>query len=82
MSERPILRILVSFILEGIHPHDIGTFLDQEGIALRTGHHCTMPLMKRFEVPATARVSLTFYNTFDEIDKLKDVLIKMTEFFR
>lgn len=59
---------VVSFVLQGVHPHDIGTILDQEGIAIRTGHHCAQPVMDRFQVPATSRVSLAFYNTRDEID--------------
>jgi cysteine desulfurase/selenocysteine lyase len=54
---------VVSFILKGIHPHDIGTILDQEGIAIRTGHHCAQPVMQRFGIPATARASFAFYNT-------------------
>ncbi|MGE5458681.1 MAG: cysteine desulfurase, partial [Methanococcaceae archaeon] len=61
---------VISFILENIHPHDIGTLLDNEGIAIRTGHHCTQPVMDFFKVPATARVSLAMYNTKEEIDKL------------
>ncbi|MFL6547805.1 MAG: SufS family cysteine desulfurase [Povalibacter sp.] len=61
---------VISFVLEGIHPHDIGTILDTEGVAIRTGHHCAMPVMDFFCVPATARASMAFYNTFDEIDRL------------
>jgi cysteine desulfurase/selenocysteine lyase len=61
---------VISFVLDSIHPHDIGTILDQQGIAVRAGHHCAMPLMERFGVPATVRASLAFYNTFDEIDQL------------
>ena len=61
---------VLSFILEGIHPHDIGTVLDQDGIAIRAGHHCTQPLMERFGLPATARASMAFYNTRQEIDAL------------
>ncbi|HEX7011246.1 MAG TPA: cysteine desulfurase [Steroidobacteraceae bacterium] len=61
---------VVSFTLEGIHPHDIGTVLDTEGVAIRTGHHCAMPVMEFFKVPATARASFSFYNTFEEIDRL------------
>jgi len=72
----------ISFILEGIHPHDIGTILDQEGIALRTGHHCTQPLMDRFGVPATARAALALYNTYDEIDALVRGIHKVKEMFR
>jgi cysteine desulfurase/selenocysteine lyase len=56
--------------MAGIHPHDIGTILDTEGVAVRTGHHCAMPVMDFFEVPATARASMSFYNTFEEIDRL------------
>jgi cysteine desulfurase / selenocysteine lyase len=61
---------VVSFTLEGIHPHDIGTVLDTEGVAIRTGHHCAMPVMEFFRIPATARASLSFYNTFEEVDRL------------
>jgi cysteine desulfurase / selenocysteine lyase len=61
---------LVSFVVAGVHPHDLGTILDEDGIAVRTGHHCAMPVMEFFEVPATARASFAFYNTFEEIDRL------------
>jgi cysteine desulfurase/selenocysteine lyase len=61
---------VVSFVLEGIHPHDLGTIVDADGIAIRTGHHCAMPVMDRFAVPATARASMSFYNTSAEIDRL------------
>jgi cysteine desulfurase/selenocysteine lyase len=61
---------LVSFVVEGVHPHDLGTILDEDGIAVRTGHHCAMPVMDFFKLPATARASFAFYNTFDEIDRL------------
>jgi cysteine desulfurase/selenocysteine lyase len=61
---------VLSFVLDGVHPHDIGTILDQEGIAVRTGHHCAQPVMDRFNVPATARASLALYNTREEIDRL------------
>ena len=71
----------VSFVLDGVHPHDIGTILDQEGIAIRTGHHCTMPLMDRFGVPATARAALAFYNTREEIDALVRGIAKVKEVF-
>jgi len=71
----------VSFVMDGIHPHDIGTILDQEGIALRTGHHCTQPLMDRFGVPATARAALAFYNTHEEIDALVKGIHKVKEVF-
>jgi len=61
---------VLSFVLEGIHPHDVGTILDHEGIAVRTGHHCAQPVMDRFGVPATTRASLSFYNTCEELDAL------------
>jgi cysteine desulfurase/selenocysteine lyase len=70
-----------SFVLEHIHPHDVGTILDREGIAIRTGHHCTMPLMNRFGIPATSRASLAFYNTKDEIDALVAGIHKVKEVF-
>ncbi len=65
---------VVSFVIDGIHPHDIGTLLDREGIAVRAGHHCTQPTMKRFGVPATTRASISFYNTPSEIDALAKAL--------
>ena len=71
----------VSFVLDGVHPHDVGTILDQEGIAIRTGHHCTQPLMDRFGVPATARAALAFYNTREEIDALVRGIDKVKEVF-
>jgi cysteine desulfurase/selenocysteine lyase len=61
---------VVSFTIDGIHPHDLGTILDHEGVAIRTGHHCAMPVMDFFHVPATARASFAFYNTRDEVDRL------------
>jgi cysteine desulfurase/selenocysteine lyase len=61
---------LVSFVVAGVHPHDLGTILDEDGIAIRTGHHCAMPVMDYFKLPATARASFAFYNTFEEIDRL------------
>ncbi len=61
---------ILSFVMEGVHPHDIGTIVDQEGVAIRTGHHCTQPVMDRFGIPATARASLAMYNTRDDIDAL------------
>jgi cysteine desulfurase/selenocysteine lyase len=61
---------LVSFTVDGVHPHDLGTILDEDGIAIRTGHHCAMPVMEFFKLPATARASFAFYNTFEEIDRL------------
>jgi cysteine desulfurase/selenocysteine lyase len=59
---------VISFVLQDVHPHDIGTILDQDGIAIRTGHHCAQPVMIRFGVPATARASFAFYNTKAEVD--------------
>ncbi len=73
---------VLSFELEGVHPHDIGTILDQEGIAIRTGHHCAQPVMDRFQVPATARASLALYNTKEELDALAAGLRKVAEVFR
>lgn len=79
LSALPGLRIIgtapnkaavVSFTFDGIHPHDIGTILDTEGVAIRTGHHCAMPVMDFYKIPATARASMSFYNTFEEIDRL------------
>ena len=61
---------LISFAVAGVHPHDLGTILDEDGIAIRTGHHCAMPVMEFFKLPATARASFAFYNTFEEIDRL------------
>ena len=72
---------VLSFTLDGIHPHDIGTILDTQGIAIRTGHHCTQPLMQRFQIPATARASLAFYNTRAEIDALVEGIHKTFEVF-
>ena len=65
---------VVSFIMEGIHAHDVGTIVDSRGIAVRTGHHCAMPVMDYFGVPATARASMAFYNTPEEIEKIADVI--------
>ena len=72
---------VISFALDGVHPHDIGTILDQEGIAIRTGHHCAQPVMERFGVPATARASMAFYNTKEEIDTLVAGIHKVREVF-
>ena len=72
---------LISFVLDGVHAHDVGTILDHEGVAIRAGHHCTMPLMQRFGVPATARASLAFYNTKEEIDVLVGGIHKAIEMF-
>ncbi len=72
---------VLSFTVGGIHPHDVGTILDQEGIAIRAGHHCAQPVMKRFDVPATARASLAFYNTKEEIDALAEGIQRAVEVF-
>jgi cysteine desulfurase/selenocysteine lyase len=72
---------ILSFVLDGVHPHDIGTILDTEGIAIRTGHHCAQPVMERFGVPATARASLAMYNTREDVDALGRALRKVREVF-
>ena len=72
---------ILSFVLDGVHAHDIGTIVDTEGVAIRTGHHCTQPVMDRFGVPATARASLAMYNTASEIDRLVAALSKVREVF-
>jgi cysteine desulfurase / selenocysteine lyase len=77
----PSKASVISFIIEGVHPHDVGTILDQEGIAVRTGHHCAQPVMDRFEIAATTRASLAFYNTTAEIDALIAGIRKVQEFF-
>ncbi len=90
VQEIPGIRILgtarekagvLSFVMDNVHPHDIGTILDHEGIAIRTGHHCAQPVMQRFGVPATARASFAFYNTKEEIDALARGLVKVKEVF-
>ncbi|MEO6390281.1 MAG: cysteine desulfurase [Pyrinomonadaceae bacterium] len=72
---------VLSFVLDDIHPHDIGTILDQEGIAVRAGHHCAQPVMQRLNVPATARASFAFYNTRAEVDALANAISKVIEVF-
>ena len=72
---------IVSFVIDGVHPHDIGSVLDSEGIAVRAGHHCCMPLMKRFGIPATARASFALYNTMSEVDALVAGVRKVKEMF-
>lgn len=72
---------VLSFVVDHIHAHDVGTILDEEGIAIRSGHHCAMPVMQRFGVPATARASLAFYNTREEIDALVAGILKVKEVF-
>ncbi len=72
---------VLSFVMDCAHPHDIGTILDTEGVAIRTGHHCAQPLMNRYGVPATARASLSFYNTRDEVDLLVKAIDRVVEVF-
>ena len=72
---------VLSFVMDGVHPHDIGTIVDREGVAIRTGHHCAQPLMQRLGIPATARASLALYNTREEIDALVAALHKVRELF-
>jgi cysteine desulfurase/selenocysteine lyase len=90
LSALPGLRLLgtaprkasvLSFVLDGIHPHDVGTVLDYEGIAVRTGHHCAQPVMDRFSVPATTRASLACFNGRDDIDALARGIRKVQETF-
>lgn len=90
LSEVPGLRVVgtarekagvVSFVLDDVHPHDVGTILDQEGICIRTGHHCAQPVMARYDLPATARASFGLYNTLEEVDALVDGLRKVREVF-
>ncbi len=72
---------VISFVFDDIHPHDIGTFLDFDGVAVRTGHHCTQPVMDRFNIPATTRASFAMYNTKEEVDVLANSLKKVLEVF-
>lgn len=72
---------VLSFVIDDIHPHDIGTILDQEGIAVRAGHHCAQPVMQRFNVAATARASFAFYNTKAEVDLLARTIEKVIDVF-
>ena len=72
---------VLSFVVDGIHAHDIGTILDMEGVAVRAGHHCAMPVMKRFGLPATARASVAFYNTRADMDALAKAIHKVIEVF-
>jgi len=72
---------VLSFVLDGVHPHDIGTVLDSEGIAVRAGHHCAQPVMEHFGVPATTRASLGLYNSKEDLDALASGLVKIREMF-
>lgn len=73
---------VVSFVADGVHPHDMGTYLDREGIAVRAGHHCVQPLMKRFGVAATTRMSCALTTTFDEVERCADAVASAVAFFR
>jgi cysteine desulfurase / selenocysteine lyase len=72
---------VLSFVMEGVHPHDVGTLVDRDGVAIRTGHHCAQPVMDRFGIPATARASLACYNTKEELDTLAESLTRVKEMF-
>lgn len=72
---------VLSFMIEGVHPHDVGTIVDQQGVAIRTGHHCAQPVMEFYSIPATARASFAFYNTEQEIDALVAAVVKTQEMF-
>jgi cysteine desulfurase/selenocysteine lyase len=91
LSNIPDLRLIgtakrkaaiLSFVLPNIHPHDVGTLVDEEGVAIRTGHHCTQPVMKHFNVSATSRASFAFYNTQAEIDQLVQAIYKVKDIFK
>jgi len=73
---------VISFVLEGVHPHDVGTVLDDAGVAVRAGHHCAQPVMARFGLPATVRASFACYNTVDEIEALARGVERAGEVFR
>ena len=73
---------MISFTLEGVHPHDVGTVLDREGVAVRTGHHCAQPVMEFFGIPATSRASFGLYNTRGEVDALARGIERVLEMFR
>lgn len=90
LSDMPGVRLIgtaadkaavVSFMLDGVHPHDIGTIFDQQGVAIRTGHHCAQPVMEFFDIPATARASFAFYNTEKDVDALVSAIEKTQELF-
>ena len=72
---------LVGFVMEGVHPHDLTTFADQQGLALRGGHHCNQPLMRKFGLAGTTRASFYFYNTTAEIDRMMEILRAAVRFF-
>jgi len=72
---------VISFMIEGVHPHDVGTIFDQQGVAIRTGHHCAQPVMEFYDIPATARASFAFYNSEEEVDALINAIQKTQELF-
>ena len=72
---------IISFVIDGIHAHDLGTFVDRAGVAVRVGHHCAQPVMERYGIAATARAPFGLYNTREEVDVLTDALIQAKEFF-
>jgi cysteine desulfurase/selenocysteine lyase len=73
---------VLSFVVDGVHPHDVGTVLDQEGIAVRAGHHCAQPVLDRFGLPATVRASLGLYNSHEDVERLAAGLRRVVEIFR
>jgi cysteine desulfurase/selenocysteine lyase len=90
LAEIPGLRLLgpraargalVGFVMDAAHPHDVTTFADQRGLALRGGHHCNQPLMRRFGLPGTTRASFYFYNTLEEVDRMVEILADAMRFF-
>jgi cysteine desulfurase/selenocysteine lyase len=82
LGTAPHKSAVVSFVLDGVHPHDLGTFLDRDGIAVRTGHHCAQPVMDRYGVPATTRASFGAYNLSDEVEALAASVRRVREVFR
>jgi cysteine desulfurase/selenocysteine lyase len=72
---------VLSFAVDGVHPHDVGSLLNDDGVAIRTGHHCAQPVMQRFKVPATCRASFAFYNTTDEVDALVESIGRVQKLF-
>jgi len=81
VGQAPAKAPIISFTLEGVHPHDVGTLLNEKGIAVRTGHHCTMPLMEFLEIPGTTRASFSLYNTLEDVDALVAGIAYVQEIF-
>jgi cysteine desulfurase/selenocysteine lyase len=77
----PAKASILSFTLAGVHPHDIGTIVDREGVAVRVGHHCAQPVMQHFDIPATVRASFGIYNTTEDVDRLVEALLMVKEMF-